>query len=244
MFVITFLLFRKKNCILHHVTFCPSNWRSMASHLLSCSFHWRASKHLVSLFCTSWKGNVQTGEYMWCTVCGGHGTIAADASLLGCDNCVIQQVVSAISKDRRVCVTICSTVISYSLCHHLLHCDIVQSVSPSVVLWYHSLCHHLLYCGIVQSVSPSVVLWYRTVCVTICCTVILYSLCHHLLHCGIVQSVLHCDIIQSVSPSVALWYHTVCVTIYYTVISYSLCHHLLRCDIVQSVSPSVALWSF
>jgi len=51
------------------------------------------------------------GEYMWCKFCNCHGTIAADASLLGCDNYVIMQVVSAILKDRRVCVTICCTVI-------------------------------------------------------------------------------------------------------------------------------------
>jgi hypothetical protein len=51
------------------------------------------------------------GEYMWCKVSGCHGTIAADVSLLGCDNCVIKQVVSAILKDHTVCITICCTVI-------------------------------------------------------------------------------------------------------------------------------------
>jgi len=48
---------------------------------------------------------------MWFRVCGRHGTIAADASLLGCDNCGIKQVVSAILKDHTVCITICCTVI-------------------------------------------------------------------------------------------------------------------------------------
>jgi hypothetical protein len=48
---------------------------------------------------------------MWCMVCGCHGTIAAHATFLGCDNCVIKQVVSAIWKDHRVCITICFTVI-------------------------------------------------------------------------------------------------------------------------------------
>ena len=110
---VTFLLIRKKSCILHHATFCPSSWWNTASHLMSCSYHWRASRHSVSLLCPSWTGNVHAGctrrvDKLQSVRFSQWHCCRSESS--GLWHCVIKQVVTAVSKDLRVFVVICFSV--------------------------------------------------------------------------------------------------------------------------------------
>jgi hypothetical protein len=86
------LIFRKRSYILHHVTFCPSNWRSMVSHRTCCSFRWRASSPLVSILhlAVPWLRQLVGGlspevqVHIWvspCGICGWQSSIGTGFSL-------------------------------------------------------------------------------------------------------------------------------------------------------------------